>query len=310
MLTPCASIDLGTNSARLLIGTVDSRSTIRSLFVQRLITRLGGGFTKEIGLSQEARARSLDVLSNFAKEIKRHGVTHVRAAATSAVRDAANGKEFIAEVYRQTGILLEVIDGHEEGLLTLRGIFTGIRGEGDAFIFDIGGGSTEYTLAHDGTSLYTKSLPLGVVRLAEGKGNIPAMQDKIERELESLLSGLKRAGFPTFPPGTTLIGTAGTPTTLAGIDLGVSDYASRSVHEHILSFDVIKKIYTRILPLTSEQRLLVPGIERGREDLIVAGTLITIRTMEKFGFNFLTVSESGLLEGLLLSLQSDVGISE
>lgn len=305
MPMPCASIDLGTNSARLLIGSVDPANGIRPLLVKRKITRLGGGFSKETGLSVEARRRSLAVLHDFAEEIKRHGVRQVRAVATSAVRDAVNGKEYIAEVFQQTGILLEIIDGWKEGLLTLRGIFSGIRAEGDVLIFDIGGGSTEFTLACNGTSLFTKSLPLGVVRLTEGQKSFSAMEDKIARELESLLKDLTEAGYPGCSPGTRLIGTAGTPTTLAGIDLGVIDYIARSVHGHILSLDVIRNIYARILPLTPEQCLLVPGIEQGREDLILAGTLITLRTMERFGFDNLIVSESGLLEGLLLTLQSN-----
>lgn len=305
MHSPCASIDLGTNSARLLIGSVDPSNVIQPLLVKRKITRLGGGFSKETGLSPEARRRSMAVLHNFAEEIQRYGVGQVRAVATSAVRDAVNGNEFIAEVYQRTGILLEVIDGREEGLLTLRGIFSGIQAVDDVFIFDIGGGSTEYTLARDAASLFTKSLPLGVVRLTEGMRSIPAMEDKINRELEALLADLTQAGYPACAPGTRLIGTAGTPTTLAGIDLGVTDYAAGSVHGHILSLEVIRKIYARICPLTPEQCLLVPGIEKGREDLILAGTLITIRTMERFGFDYLTVSESGLLEGLLLTLRSN-----
>lgn len=299
----CASIDLGTNSARLLIGSVHPASGIRPLLVKRKITRLGGGFSKEFGLSREARRRSLAVLRDFAAEIQLHGVGQVRAVATSAVRDAVNGKDFIAEVLLKTGILLEVVDGREEGLLTLRGIFSGIQSAGEVFVFDIGGGSTEYTLARDQASLFTKSLPLGVVRLTEGKKNITAMEDKIARELEALLADLVRAGHPVRMAGTRLIGTAGTPTTLAGIDLGVTEYAAGSVHGHVLSLDVIRNIYARILPLTPEQCLLVPGIEKGREDLILAGTLITLRTMERFGFEYLTVSESGLLEGLLLTLQ-------
>lgn len=303
MHTPCASIDLGTNSARLLIGSADPGKGIRPLLVKRKITRLGGGFSKETGLSHEARRRTLAVLHEFAEEIQRHDVRQIRAVATSAVRDAVNGEDFIAEVYQRTGILLEVIDGREEGLLTLRGIFSGIQAEGDVLIFDIGGGSTEYTLARNETPLFTQSLPLGVVRLTEGKNSIKAMEDKIDRELETLLTGLAQAGYPACVPGTRLIGTAGTPTTLAGIDLGVTDYTAVSVHGHILSFEVIRNIFTRLLPLTPEQCLLVPGIEKGREDLILAGTLITLRTMERFGFDNLTVSESGLLEGLLLTLQ-------
>jgi exopolyphosphatase/guanosine-5'-triphosphate,3'-diphosphate pyrophosphatase len=302
MPIPCASIDLGTNCARLLIGVVDSPSSIRPLVVKREITRLGGGFSKVTGLSPEARARSLTVLSAFAGEICRQQVKKVRAVATSAVRDAANGKQFIDEVLRETGISLEVIDGREEGLLTLRGIFSGIRGDGDSIIFDIGGGSTEYTLARGEASLFTRSLPLGVVRLMEGKDSLAAMDDKIHRELDGLRAEITRAGLDRFSAGARLIGTAGTPTTLAGIDLQVTDYETRSVHGHILSLATIKEIYQRILPMTPEQRLSVSGIDRGREDLIVAGTLVTIRTMELFGQDSLLVSEAGLLEGLLLSV--------
>lgn len=305
MSLPCAAIDLGTNSARLLIGSVDSHSRIHPIFLKREITRLGGGFLKETGLSQKARMRSLAVMRVFADEMQHRAVKKVRAVATSAVRDAVNGVDFVDEVLRETGILLEVIDGREEGLLTLRGIFSGTQAEGDALIFDIGGGSTEYTLAHEEIPLFTKSLALGVVRLTEGKKSIPAMSDKISRELDVLVEDLTLAGYPAVTPGSKLIGTAGTPTTLAGIVLGVTDYDAVSVHGHILSLDVIREIYKRILPLTPEQRLLVPGIEKGREDLILAGTLITIRTMERFGFRSLTVSENGLLEGLLLSLQTD-----
>jgi exopolyphosphatase/guanosine-5'-triphosphate,3'-diphosphate pyrophosphatase len=302
MQNPCASIDLGTNSARLLIGSVDSSLSIQPLLVKRTITRLGGGFTRDKGLSPEARARSLAVLHDFAGEICRLNVHTVRAVATSAVRDAVNGKDFIDQVLRETGISLEVIDGREEGLLTLRGIFSGIRGEGDSVIFDIGGGSTEYTLARGEASLFTRSLPLGVVRLIEGKGSVSAMEDKIHRELERLRADMASAGLAGFSSGARLIGTAGTPTTLAGIDLKVMDYDSGSVHGYCLSHDAIRGIYHRILPMTSEQRLLVPGIEPGREDLILAGTLITMQTMELFEQDSLTVCESGLLEGLLLGL--------
>lgn len=297
-----ASIDLGTNSARLLIGLVDPRKRIQPLVVKRMITRLGGGFSKESGLSPEARARSLAVLREFAADIGHWRAAKVRAVATSAVRDAANGADFIGEVQRETGIRLEVIDGSEEGLLTLSGIFSGIHAEGNSFLFDIGGGSTEYTLARNGVSLFTRSLPLGVVRLIEGKGSVEAMDDKVCRELEKLRRAMASAGLGGFAADTRFIGTAGTPTTLAGIDLALDNYDSRSVNGHCLSLETIRKIYARILPLTPEQRLAVPGVERGREDLIVGGALITIRTMEIFGFDTLVVSEGGLLEGLLLSI--------
>ena len=297
-----ASIDLGTNTARLLVGRVEG-GAVAPILVNRRITRLGGGFTREAGISPEAWQRSLETLSDFAGEMKRAGVTRLRAVATSAVRDAANGDAFCREVLERTGIRLEVIDGEEEGLLTLGGVLSGLdRKEGDFFVFDVGGGSTEYTLAESRTPLFTESLPLGVVRLTEGKPDIAAMVEKIGRELAGLGERLEGRGLRGRLQGATLVGTAGTATTLAAISLGMTEYDYRRVNNYVLTLEEIRRIFQLLLPLTSEERLSVPGLEKGREDLIIAGTLITVRTMDSFGFDRMTVSDFGLLEGVLLSL--------
>ena len=172
---PVAAIDLGTNTARLLIATHDP---YHQILLRRTITRLGGGFTREVGLSPEAMERSLAALAGFAEEIWRHRVTRVRAVATSAVRDAANGKRFCERVRAETGLKLEVIDGHEEGILTLAGVGSILDDkEGDQVVFDVGGGSTEYTLARNAASLFSRSLPVGVVRLTEGKAGPDEMEE-------------------------------------------------------------------------------------------------------------------------------------
>lgn len=297
-----ASIDLGTNTARLLIGKVEG-GTVAPILIKRRITRLGGGFTRESGISPEAWQRSLDALIDFAAEMKRGGVTRLRAVATSAVRDAVNGAAFCSEVIDRTGIRLEVIDGEEEGLLTLAGVISGLnRKEGDFFVFDVGGGSTEYTLAESRRPLHTESLPLGVVRLTEGKPDVPAMEEKIGRELAELGKHLEGNGLWGRLDGATLVGTAGTATTLAAISLQMTDYDYRRVNNHVITRDEIGRIFAMLLPLSSEERLTVPGLEKGREDLIIAGILITLKTMDVFGFDRMTVSDFGLLEGVLLGL--------
>ncbi|MRR34186.1 Ppx/GppA family phosphatase [bacterium] len=301
-----AAIDLGTNTARLLIGSIDSGPVIRPLAVKRVVTRLGGGFTRETGISGEARERTLAALREFAADMRRHAVDRVRAVATSAVRDAVNGRAFADAVFSETGIRLEIIDGQEEALLTLRGVVSGLgRKEGDFLVFDIGGGSTEYTLARGTNPRFTRSLPLGVVRLTEGKGAVPAMEEKISRELGILHSEMVRDGHSSFPAGATLVGTAGSVTTLAALDMELTPYDPLKVQGYVLSMEAIRRIFDRLLPLTPEQRLLLPGMEKGREDLIVAGILITLKTMELFGFDSLTVSDTGILEGILLSLRGD-----
>ncbi|KAF0218516.1 MAG: exopolyphosphatase / guanosine-5'-triphosphate 3'-diphosphate [Geobacteraceae bacterium] len=297
---PAAAIDLGTNTVRLMIGRIESGS-IEQLLLKRHITRLGGGFTVERGISREARERTVAALRDFAEEIKRHGITRVRAVATSAVRDATNGEEFCHEIFLKTGIRLDVIDGRKEGHLTLRGVLAGLdERPKNLMVFDVGGGSTEYTLTQEERPLVTMSLPLGVVRLTEGKVTREAMEDKIVRELNSLKSLLAEKQLISLLEQATLVGTAGTATTLAAISMKMTDYDYRRVNNYIIQLDEIKEIFAALLPMTPAGRLLVPGLEKGREDLIIAGILITIKTMEIFQFTRLKVSDFGLLEGLLL----------
>ncbi len=302
MQRPTAVIDFGTNTARLLIGYKDASGAITPVLIKRWITRLGGGFSREHGISREAVVRSIAALRDFAEEMKRHDISKVRAIATSAVRDAANGAEFCEGIHRETGIRLEVIDSREEGLLTLRGVMAGIdNAQEDVLVFDVGGGSTEYTLTQGREPVFTDSLPLGVVRLTEGKSCPSAMEDKICRELDGLKTELASAGLLESIGSVTLVGTAGTATTLAAISLKMTDYDYRLVNNHTLSHDEVRDILLMLLPMTPAERLQVPGLEKGREDLIIAGILITMKTMEMFGFQRLKVSDFGLLEGLLLS---------
>lgn len=301
METPAAAIDLGTNTARLLIGHREPAGVIKPLLVKRWITRLGGGFSKELGISEEAKMRSVAALKDFAMEIKTHGVAKLRAVATSAVRDAVNGKALCDEICQETGIRLEILDCREEGLLTLRGVLAGIDEPNDDFlVFDVGGGSTEYTLTLDRKPIFTESLPLGVVRLTEGKKSPEAMEDKISRELTTLRSKLVHDDLLKSLNRVSLVGTAGTATTLAAISLKLENYDYRLVNNYSLSLDEIRQIYATLLPMTPDERLNVTGLEKGREDLIIAGILVTLKTMELFGFQKLKVSDFGLLEGLFL----------
>ena len=203
------------------------------------------------------------------------------------------------------GIALEVIDGEEEGLLTLRGVRAGLGNpDGTLLAFDVGGGSTEYTLADGGTPRFTRSLPLGVVRLTEGKPELAAMTDKVDRELATLATEMAQAGVTVDPSSSLLAGTAGTATTLAAIDLGMTEYDYRRVNGHWLHRDTIASIFDRLLALTPGERLGVPGMEKGREDLIIAGALVTLKTLDHFGFSGMKVSDFGLLEGVLLSIST------
>lgn len=301
MNTRLAAIDFGTNTARLLIADRLEGGVFEHVHLLREVVRMGGGFSREQGLSPEAIQRGLACLSRFAELIREHDVATVRAVATSAVRDAVNGADFVNEVRQETGIELEVIDGVLEGNLTLAGVMTGLDQRYDEIlVVDVGGGSTEYTLGRSGRADFVSSLPLGVVRLTEGKDSVAAMERKIAKELDALWQELGKSGHRPRP-GTPLVGTAGTATTLAAISMGMTDYDYRKVNNSTLSRDQILSIYERLLPLTPAERLAVPGLEKGREDLIIAGSLIILQSMKLFGVQTMKVSDFGLLEGLIVS---------
>jgi exopolyphosphatase/guanosine-5'-triphosphate,3'-diphosphate pyrophosphatase len=296
----CAAIDLGTNTARLLIGDRDS-NRLATICVEREIVRLGGGFTHDCGLSDDAQERVLNCLKRFAGIMKVYGVRQVRASATSAVRDAINGRFFVGRVLRETGIKLAVIDGELEGRLTLKGVISGLDVIHDGMVVvDVGGGSTEFTIAEHGSIVYVGSLPLGVVRLTEGFGTPEAMNERIGGILRDLMSQIASAGV-CINPDSVMIATAGTATTLAAIKMEMVDYDYRKVNNFLISRPQIVEIYERILPLNPQERLLIPGLEAGREDLIIAGILILLHSMDILGFTWLKVSDYGLLEGIALS---------
>jgi len=298
-----ASIDLGTNTARLLIGSAVN-GMIGRQHISRRITRVGGGFTAENGISREAADRTVAAMKDFAATLAAFRVTDIRAVATSAVRDAVNREDFCREVSFAAGIDLEVISGETEGRLTLLGVNSGLDVVPDTLlVFDVGGGSTEYTLSRGDEILFSSSLPLGVVRLTEGKRTVAAMAEKIDRELESLLKAIDSAGLKPQLSEATIIATAGTATTLAAIDIGLADYDYSKVNNHILSAQGIEVIFNRLLPLSPAERLeQITGLEEGREDLIIAGILLTIKSMRLFEKRALKVSDFGLLEGILLSI--------
>jgi exopolyphosphatase/guanosine-5'-triphosphate,3'-diphosphate pyrophosphatase len=297
-----AAIDFGTNTARLLVADRNPDGSFDPVRIEREIVRMGGGFSREEGLSAEAIQRGSDCLARFAGILDGYGVTDLRAAATSAVRDAANGRAFVDLIYRLTGIALTVIAGEQEGALTLAGVRAGLDCRPDSLmVFDVGGGSTEYTLAHTGKAAFIRSLPLGVVRLTEGKVSTVEMSEKIVRELDRLTGEMSLSKVAAPDGRTVLVGTAGTATTLAAISMNMETYDYRRVHNSILSIEEIRRIYTLLLPLSLEERLAIPGLEKGREDLIIAGILITLHTMERFGFTTFKVSDYGLLEGLIVA---------
>ncbi len=297
----CAAIDFGTNTARLLIAEISSNGVI-PVRVEREVVRLGGGFTDEFGLSAAAQERGLICLHRFSKIISEYTVTQVHASATSAVRDAVNGAAFVDKVYQETGIQLIVIDGSVEARLTLTGVLSGLdtAESKKLVVLDVGGGSTEFTVSSHGSPVFIKSMPIGVVRLTEGFSTTIEMTRRIRSVVAQLAEELSVAGI-SVSEDCELVGTAGTATTIAAIKLNMVEYDYRAVNNFTVTKADIDEIYLRLSPLSPQERLAITGLEKGREDLIIAGLLIITSVMDTFCFNRLKVSDFGLLEGLALS---------
>jgi exopolyphosphatase/guanosine-5'-triphosphate,3'-diphosphate pyrophosphatase len=296
-----AAVDIGSNSLRMLVGEVIGDQIVPEHYF-RFVTRLGGGYEPLTGISAEAQERTLCALESFAHVLDEMRPTCTRVVATEAVRRAVNSQQFVAEVLARTGFTVEIIDGAEEAVLSSAGVLAGLKPQPSAaLIFDIGGGSTEFIVIHEGKRLWQKSYPLGVVRLAE----TPEPEFTIAKVLAILAEDLHLAGLLPLliDASCELVGTAGTVTTLAALDLAMTEYDWQRINNHILSHSTLCSLYERLLPLTPVTRELIPGVEKGRGDLIVHGAGIVLSLMKLWRKEQLRVSDFGLLEGILLSMR-------
>ncbi|MBI4379091.1 MAG: Ppx/GppA family phosphatase [Nitrospinae bacterium] len=315
-----ASIDLGTNTVRLLVAESDGE-VLKPLYSDQVITRLGEGLSKNGFLMDRAMERTIAAVINFKKVASGYNPSALWVSATSAVREAQNRNEFKQRIERLTGLELEVIPWEEEARRTLLGVFSGnlplplLRkegGRGRSIIFDIGGGSTEFIFAIDKKMIKSFGTDLGVVHLAEkyiksdpvDEEEFKVMEKVIEDKVKIVRDEINSKLNPESSSGQNskhLIGTAGTVTTLAALDLNLNQYDSKKVNNYILKLEKVKLLLSRLKTLTLRQRRDIPPLERGREDLIIPGTVIVIKTMEIFEFSEMIVSDYGLREGIILA---------
>lgn len=297
-----ASIDVGTNTVRLLVVEADPGGSWRVLEQDQTVTRLGEGLASRGRLDEEPMARTRAVVAAYLGRARRAGAGDVRVVATSAVREAANGPDFCAAL-GAIGAAVQVVSGEDEARLTLLGILRGLGLPGGPLLaFDIGGGSTEFVLAADNRVVASASLRLGVVELAERYPFPRAVDWPRYREMEDLVRArlvaelppaIRRAGLRD------LVGTAGTVTTLAALDLGLTRYDAARVQGHRLPLAVVERLRDRLGALTVDERAALPCLEPGRADLIVAGVAITLAALHVAGADAVVVSDWGLREGIL-----------
>jgi exopolyphosphatase/guanosine-5'-triphosphate,3'-diphosphate pyrophosphatase len=307
-----AAIDCGTNSIRLLVADVDERAR-RLVDVDRRmeIVRLGQGVDRTGRLAPEALQRTFAACDTYADVIREHGVEDVRFVATSASRDAQNRDEFVAGVVRRLGVEPEVISGAEEARLSFTGATRGLMGVQEPYLVaDIGGGSTELVLGFDEPIgvVAARSVDIGCVRMTERHfqdvdqaaaptpGRVAAATSDIDAAL--------RSGLVVVPDGTvpTLIGLAGSVTTVAAIALGLQAYDPQAIHGSRISADAVRSISDRLLDMDRATRATIAVMHPGRVDVIGAGALILRRILDLTGLDEVVVSEHDILDGIAWSM--------
>ncbi|MEE9258770.1 MAG: Ppx/GppA phosphatase family protein [Nitrospinaceae bacterium] len=298
-----ASIDIGSNTVRLLILESGPGGDFRIADSERVITRLGEGIDAGKGLQEKRMDETLAALCRFREKCRDHGDIAIHAVATSAVREAPNRDEFLKRAKEAAGIHIEVIPWEEEARLTLQGVFWKIPHGGRKILtFDIGGGSTEFILSNGDQVAESVGTPLGTVRLTEKFITRHPVDETEYRNLENHLRGEMvsiKDRLSEFAPET-LIGTAGTVTTLAALDKNIFPYDPEKVHGAVIPINRVQSILEDLKSKSIKERLLMKPLEQGREDLIIAGGAIVLETMRAFSCNDLTVCEHGLREGIIL----------
>ncbi len=307
-----ASIDLGTNTVRLLVAESNGEG-FTPIYSNQAITRLGEGLSKGGVLIERAMERTINTILQFKKEASAYNPLDIWVAATSAVREAKNSPEFVEKVKKAAGIELEVIPWDDEARRTILGVFSGLDGDiNRAIIFDIGGGSTEFVLTENRRLIKSVGTNLGVVHLSEKYINKDPVDDEEMAVLEKTIADKVRdvRGEIQAASGkrqwARLIGVAGTVTTIAALDLNLYPYNPAKVNGYILRLENVKGILKRLKAMTLSERRNIPALEKGREDLIIPGAIIVIKVMEILGFNEITVSDYGLREGIILSKVKDL----
>lgn len=299
-----AAFDVGSNTVRLLIGDSDG-VRLTPVRHERRITRLAGNYDSAKGLAPESMERTLCALQELCDVARVHGAQRLRAVGTQALRQARNGQDFVDQVLKTCGLPIDIVAGQEEASLAMAGILSALEPIPQCCLaFDLGGGSTEFIFYRHGTVQLTTSFPLGVVRLAEQFATDDMRNQAITEMVDQLEQDLQQAGLvnEVLDNNCSLVGTAGTVTTLAALCLGMVHYDWHRVNNFRLTLPFLQDLASRLQPLTPAQREALPGMEKGRGDLIVPGLRLVLALLKRFSKSSLSVSDFGLLEGVLLHL--------
>ncbi|MGH7844392.1 MAG: Ppx/GppA phosphatase family protein [Candidatus Binatia bacterium] len=298
-----ASIDLGTNTILLLIADIRTDGSFRVIDDRAQITRLGQGVDRSGLLSDGAQNHSLAALKDYARHCQALGVDKVVVVGTSALRDAANRDDFIARLEQECGWKLRVLSGEEEARYSFVAVCCGLDLKGQKVLaVDVGGGSTELIRGKDGALSAWVTMQLGSVRLTERYLLAdPPVEEQCRQVTASIDRELERqcAGWRAVYAAPTMVGIAGTFTTLAAIAQGRKTYSHGDVHGSRLTRAGVQRLIGLFESQTAIQRRQIPGLDPGRADVILAGSLLVERVMGFFNIDQVWISDQGVRYGVL-----------
>jgi exopolyphosphatase/guanosine-5'-triphosphate,3'-diphosphate pyrophosphatase len=300
-----AVVDIGSNSTRLLIAEVE-RGRVSEVKRQSRVTRLGRGVDLSGQLSAEAIEAACEAIGDYVAICREAGVERIESIATSAVRDASNGSAFVAELRERFALPARVLDGEEEARLTYVGATCEQPPAEPTLVVDIGGGSTELIVGTGTEIAFHASLQAGIVRHSERRiSNDPpttleleALAKDVRALIESAISGQPAAAAEAG------IAVAGTPTSLASIEIGLGTYDPQQVHGHTLTLSSIQRLLSQLASAPLSKRVEITGLHPDRAPNIVAGVVILVETMRAFGLDQVEVSEHDILYGTAITAVS------
>ena len=291
-----ATVDLGTNSTRLLVADVED-GAVREVDRRLVITRLGEGVDARRKLLPTAVARVRNVLVDYRRAAEALGAERTLTLATSAVRDAENGEAFLGEIEWSYGFVTRLLSGDDEAALTFRGVAAGRPVHDGTLVLDVGGGSTELILGGPNGVAFHESFDLGCVRLTERfLGDEAPARRNVESCREAVRSLLEER-VPEDVRPTSAIGVAGTVTTLATLHLGLREEDPDRIHGHRIPVGWIERELPRLAAATVAELRLRPGIHPDRAPVLVAGVAVVAEVLAYFRLPKLEVSEQDLLHG-------------
>ncbi len=300
-----AVVDIGSNSTRLLVADVLA-GRVSEVERQSRVTRLGRGVDLTGQLAAEAIEAACAAIADYVAICREADVENVDSIATSAVRDATNGSAFVAELRERFALSARVLDGEEEARLTYLGATAEHPPTVPTLVVDIGGGSTELIAGTGAEIAFHASLQAGVVRHSERHiGSDPPSTQELEALAADIRSLIESA--TAEQPGAAAqagIGVAGTPTSLASVELGLEPYDPKQVHGHTLTLTSIQRLLSQLASAPLDKRAQIAGMHPDRAPTIVAGVVILVETMRAFGLEQIAVSEHDILYGCAMEAAS------